>query len=183
MLSRIILAAIVLFLVLTFALTDRSWSLVSAPRVSPLGLLDQIPALAELRRETEASRQSVPYPGRSAPPAIAGRQPLKAGLAYRELSLFGMPFFAQAEPGLITYIERPGYIQALPLNPDQAAALDEATGYGYSEVRFAWWAHLWGWLLVLLIVLWVKARGADVRRAEEREFQRELETAEESRSA
>lgn len=183
MVSRIILGAMVLFLGATFALTDRSWSLVSAPRVSPLGVLEETPALAELRRETEASRQSVPYPQRSTPPAIEGRQPLKAGLAYRELSLFGMPFFAQAEPGLVTYIERPGDMQALPLNPDQAAALDAATGYAYSEVRFAWWAQMWGWLLVLLIIAWIKARSVEVRRAEEREFQRELEAAEESRSA
>ena len=169
--SRIILAAMVLFLAVNFALTDRSWSLVSAPRISPLGVLEENPALAELRRETEASRQSVSYPEGATPPEIEGRQPLKAGIAYRELSLFGMPFFAQAEPGLITYIERPGDMQALPLSPDQAAALDAATGYGYSEVRFAWWTHMWGWLLVLLIVLWVKARSIEVRRAEERELQ------------
>ena len=74
-------------------------------------------------------------------------------------------------------------MQALPLNPEQAAALDAATGYGYSEVRFAWWAQMWGWLLVLLIIAWIRARSIEVRRAEEREFQRELEAAEESRSA
>jgi hypothetical protein len=172
--SRIILAAIALFLAVNFALTDRSWAMVSVPRVSPLGALEETPALAPLRQATEASRESLPYPARAAPRAIQGRQPLKAGLAYRELSLFGMPFFAQAEPGLITYIERPGDMQALALSPDQALELDAATGFGFSEVRFHWWAHLWGWLLVLLILAWTKARSSEVRRAEERELQREL---------
>ena len=183
MVSRIILAGIVLFLGVNFALTDRSWSFASLPRVSPLGPLGEAPALTAIREATEASRQSLPYPLNAARPAIQGRQPLKAGLAYRELSLFGMPFFAQAEPGLITYIERPGDMQALALSPDQALELDAATGYGYSEVRFHWWAHLWGWLLVLLIVAWTWARSIEVRRAEEREFQRELAASEESRSA
>ena len=180
MLSRFILVAIVLFVGVNFALTDRSWALVSAPRITPLGAIAEAPALAGLRRETETRGQSVPYPERATPPAIVGRQPLKAGIAYRELSLFGMPFFAQAEPGLVTYFEQPDGMRALPLSPEQAAALDAATGYGYSEVRFAWWLHFWGWLLVLLIVLWVKARGWEVRRAEAREFQRELD---ESRKA
>ncbi|HST37524.1 MAG TPA: hypothetical protein VLK25_12960 [Allosphingosinicella sp.] len=74
-------------------------------------------------------------------------------------------------------------MQALPLNPEQALLLDNATGYGYSEVRFHWWAHLWGWLLVLLIVAWTKARSMKTHRAEEREFQRELAASGDSRSA
>jgi len=168
--SRIILGVIVLFLVVNLALTDRSWKLASAPRIAELGTLDETPALAPLRAATEASEQVLPYPPNGPLPAIAGRQPLKAGLAYREVSLFGLPLWAYSEPGLATYLERPRDMRALPLDPEQAAALDAATGYAYSEVRFAWWLHIWGWLLPILILVWTKARSIDIGKVEEREL-------------
>ena len=52
------------------------------------------------------------------------------------------------------------------------------------SVRFAWWRAFLGLAAACCcIVLWIKARSMDVRRAEEREFQRELAAADESRSA
>lgn len=165
--SRIVLGVIALFMAVNFTVTDRSWKLASAPRVSELGTLEEAPALAPLRAATEASDQELTYPPRGTRPKIEGRQPLKAGLAYREVSLFGLPLYAYPEPGLITYIERPGDMQALVLDPEQTAELDAATGYGYSEVRFAWWGHLWGWSLLILLLIWTKARTIDIRRAEE----------------
>lgn len=182
MYSRIVLGLLALFLIVNFAVTDRSWKLASAPRVSELGVLDEAPALAPIRQATEASEQALPYPVRGAPPSIEGRQPLKAGLAYREVSVFAMPLYAYPEPGLITFIERAGDMQALVLDPEQAAALDAATGMGYSEVRFHWWAHIWGWLLLVLILAWTKARSIDIRNAEAREMAREAAQAE-SRNA
>lgn len=180
--SRIVLGVIALFLAANFALTDRSWKLASHPRMAALGTLDESPALADLRLATEVEGQPLAYPPGATSPAIEGRQPLKAGIAYREVSLFALPLWAYPEPGLATYLERQGNMQALPLHAEQAAELDAATGYAYSEVRFAWWTHLWGWALFVLILIWTKARSIDIRRAEAAEIARAAAQAE-SRSA
>lgn len=180
--SRIVLGVIVLFVGINFAVTDRSWKLASAPRMMELGTLAETPALADLRLATEVEGQPLAYPPGATPPAIEGRQPLKAGIAYREVSLFALPLWAYPEPGLATYVERSGDMQALPLHAEQAAELDAATGYAYSEVRFAWWTHLWGWSLLILILIWTKARSIDIRKAEEAELVRDMAQAE-ARSA
>jgi len=179
MYSRIVLGVIVLLLALNFALTDRSWKLASAPRVSEVDVPAETAALAPVRAATEASDARLPYPIRAAPRPAVTRPALKVGFAYREVSLFGMPLWAYPEPGLITYLERPADMQALVLSPAQVTALGAVTGRDYSKVRFPWYLHVWGWLLLAGIVAWTRARGIDIRRAEARE----LQAAAESRSA
>src|SRR5690349_20497156 len=105
MYSRIMLGVIVLLLALNFALTDRSWKLASAPRVSELEILPDTPDFAPVRAATEADGAALAYPVRGTPPPAAARPALKLGYAYREVSLFGMPLWAYPEPGLVTYLE------------------------------------------------------------------------------
>ena len=180
MYSRIVLVALVLVMAANFALTDRSWKLASLPRMRELATLQSGPALAEFVAATQASGDRLDYPPRAAPRAPApGAPPLKAGIAYREVTLFGMPLWAYPEPGLVTYYERPDHMQVLVIPPDERATLDEATGMAYSQVRFPWYFHLWGWILPLLILLWTKARAVDIRRAEEEELRRGAAQADE----
>jgi hypothetical protein len=178
MYSRIVLGVIALLLAVNFALTDRSWKLASAPRVSEVEVLPEAPAFAPVRAATEAEGAALAYPIRGTPPPAAARPALKLGYAYREVSLFGMPLWAYPEPGLVTYLERPAAMQALVLSPEQVAALGTLTGRDYAQLGFPWYLHLWGWLLLVGIIVWTKARSIDIRRAEERELQ-----AEASRSA
>jgi len=171
MYSRIVLGVIVLLLAVNFALTDRSWKLASAPRVSEVNVLPETAALAPVRAATEASDARLPYPVRGTPPPAIARPPLKVGFAYREVSLFGMPLWAYPEPGLITYLERPADMKALVLSPEQVTALGALTGRDYARHRFPWYLHLWGWLLLVGIIAWTRARGIDISRAEARELQ------------
>jgi len=170
--SRIVLIVVALGLVANFALTERSWKLASTPRVMALGVLGDSPALGQFHAATLASEAELPYPPGATPPA--GPQPLRVGLAYREVSLFALPLWAYPEPGLVTYVERPADIQAHVLDPDQVAALDGATGAAYSQTRFPWYLHIWGWLLLVGIIVWTKARTIDIRNMEEAELQREM---------
>lgn len=174
MFSRIILAALALFLVANLALNDRPWSLTSAPRVAEIDTLPDDPALAPVRNYTEAGAGTLPYPERRTRPAAqAGPPPLKLGWAYREVGLLGMPLYAYPEPGLVTYFERPDAIHAAILTPAQLALLDRLTGRSYSQLSFPWYKYLWGPLFVLGLLLWTWARTYELRRAEERFFERQ----------
>lgn len=183
MYSRYVLGVLVLFLAVNFAVTDRSWKLASLPRVQEIETLPTGPEMAGFLEATQASAEELAYPPHAAPPeASSGVPPLKVGIAYREVSLFGMPLWAYPEPGLVTYVERPAHMRVLVLSPEQQSALDQAGGKAYSRVRFPWYFHLWGWLLLVGVIAWTKARSIDTRRAEERELQRET-AASEARSA
>lgn len=173
MLSRLILAALALFLVANLALNDRPWSLTSAPRVSEIETLSEGPAFAVLRNYTETTAGTLPYPARrNSPAAQAGPPPLRLGWAYREVSLLGMPLYAYPEPGLVSYFERPDAIQAAILTPEQLALLDRLTGRSYSQLSFPWYKYLWGPLFLLGLFLWTWVRTRELRRAEERFFER-----------
>jgi hypothetical protein len=173
MLSRIILAALTLFLVANLALGDRSWSLTSAPRVAEIDTLPDDPALAPVRNYAETSAGTLPYPERRTPPAAeAGPPPLKVGWAYREVGLLGMPLYGYPEPGIVTYFERPDAIHAAILGHEQLALLDRLTGRSYSSLSFPWYRYAWGPLFLLGIFLWTWARTREVRRAEELFFER-----------
>lgn len=171
MYSRIVLGVIVLLLAVNFALTDRSWKLASAPRVSEIEVLPDTPAFAAVRAATEADGAPLAYPIRGTPPPAAARPALKLGYAYREVSLFGMPLWAYPEPGLVTYLEQPAAMRALVLSPEQVTALGALTGRDHAQVSFPWYLHLWGWLLLVGIIAWTKARSIDISRAEARELQ------------
>ena len=172
MLSRIILAALALFLVVNLALNDRPWSLISAPRVAEIETLADAPALAALRDYTEVGSGTLPYPARRTRPAAqAGPQPLRIGWAYREVSLLGMPLYAYPEPGIVSYFERPDAIQVAILSPEQLGTLDRLTGRAYSELSFPWYRYLWGPAFLLGIFLWTWVRSRELRRAEELFFE------------
>jgi hypothetical protein len=173
MLSRIILAALALFMVANLALGDRPWSLTSAPRVAEIATLPDAPALTPVRNYAEMSAGTLAYPERRTPPlAEAGPPPLKIGWAYREVSLLGMPLYGYPEPGIVAYFERPEAIHAASLGPEQLALLDRLTGGSYSSLSFPWYKYLWGPLFLLGILLWTWAKTREARRAEELFFER-----------
>lgn len=170
--SRLLLAALVLFVAATLFLGDRPWSLTSSPRVAEIDTLPDDPALASVRRYTEIGSGTLPYPARHTPPALGTEPlPLKLGWAYREVSLVGMPLWAYPEGGLVTYFERPDGYQVALIGPEQAALLDTIVGRDYAGRSFPWYHYNWGFLLPLGILLWTWLRRREFRLAEERFYE------------
>jgi len=169
MLSRMLLAALALFLAANLYFTDRPWTLTSAPRVAEIAVLPDAPALATLRRDTEIGMGMLPYPSRRTPPA-AGPVPLKLGWAYREVALFGMPMWGYKEGGLVTYLEMPQGIQVALVDAERAALLDRLTGAQYSSRAFPWYKFVWGWLAVAVLLAAVRIGLWEARREEERAY-------------
>lgn len=169
MLSRILLAALALFLAANLYVTDRPWTLTSAPRVAEIAVLPDEPALAGVRRYTEVGSGLLPYPSRRTPPA-AGPMPLKLGWAYREVALFGMPMWGYPEGGLVTYLEMPQGIQVALIDAERAASLDRLAGAQYSSLAFPWYRFVWGWLAVAVLLAIVRIGLWEARREEARAY-------------
>lgn len=117
-----------------------------------------------IRSETEYGSALLPYPGTKISgflghdveplPAASASAPLRLGYSYRELSLFGMPFWAYGDHGLVTYLETPiGYRAAVVTDP-RRELLERITGRSYAGCALPLHRHVWGWLLVLGFVLW-----------------------------
>jgi hypothetical protein len=170
--SRLVLAALVLFVAANLFLGDRPWSLTSSPRIAEIDTLPDNPALASVRRYTEIGSGTLPYPVRRTPPAPATETvPLRIGWAYREVSLVGMPLWAYPEGGLVTYFERPDGYQVALIGPEQAALLGTIAGRDYASLSFPWYRYNWGFLLPLGILFWTWLRRRELRLAEERFYE------------
>jgi hypothetical protein len=168
MFSRIILACLILSIAAAIHYSDRHWALRNMPRIM---LLDTLPGGAPtraIRNETEYGSALLPYPGKEisgflghdleALPAASASAPLRLGYSYRELSLFGMPFLAYGDHGLVTYLETPIGYRAAPVTERRRELLQRITGRSYSGYPLPLHRHLWGWLLVLGFVLWTFVR-------------------------
>jgi hypothetical protein len=168
MASRIIMAILVLAVVAAIAFSDRNWALTNMPRVEPIATLPEKPELQPVRRDTEIGSDLLPYASERSRDAVREPGALRLGYSYREVSLFGMPFWAYEEFGLVTYLEKPGGYQIGLLNPAKLRIIEDAAGRPYSGHVFALHRHLWGWLLVIGFIAWFVAR----RREDEKRRQK-----------
>ena len=129
-----------------------------------LDTLPDGPAAHLIRNETEYGSALLPYPGTkisgflgSDPESLAAASasaPLRLGYSYRELSLFGMPFWAYRDHGLVTYLETPIGYRAAVVTDRRRQLVQRITGRSYADYALPLHRHVWGWLLVLGFVLW-----------------------------
>lgn len=165
--SKLALGALALFMAAVLIMSERPWSLTSAPRVREIALLPDTPELAAVRRYTMEG--SGMWPRLAGDPTIAeSDRRLRLGWSYRELAILRMPLFASREAGLITYVDVPGGTQFAVLSPDQVALLDRALGTDQaSGYRFPWWEYLWGWAAAALLGLWFFLSRREAERRED----------------
>jgi hypothetical protein len=150
------------FLAVAFAaaayFSDRDWALTNMPRIEALGALDEGPEVNQLLGRSQLEPGLLPYTARqrgnrALEPTAAPARP-QVGFSYRELSILRMPIWAYEDQGLVAYSEeRDGYYY-VPLDEEQSAALDRITGSRHSDYRFPFWEHLWGWLLLVGLIVW-----------------------------
>ena len=164
---KIALGMFALFMAAVLYLSDRPWSLTSAPRVREIAALPDRPDLAAVRRYTEMG--SGMWPRLAGDPSIADSdRRIRLGWSYRELGILRMPLLASREEGFVTYVDVPGGVQFALLNRDQVALIDRALGTDHANAyRFPWWEYLWGWTAVALLGLWFLLYRREARRAED----------------
>ena len=167
MASKVMLGVLALFMAAVLYLSDRPWSLTSAPRVREIAILPDTPELAAVRRYTEAG--SGMWPRLPGDPSIADSdRRIRLGWSYRELGILRMPLLASREEGFVTYVDVPGGVQFALLSRDQVALIDRVLGTNHADsYRFPWWAYLWGWTAVFLLGLWFLLSRREARRAED----------------
>jgi hypothetical protein len=164
MLSRVVLLCLVLSIAAAIHYGDRHWALRNLPHIILLDTLPSSPLTHSIRNETEYGSALLPYPGKEISgflgphleslPSASASAPLRLGYSYRELSLFGMPFWAYGDHGLVTYLETPiGYRAAL-VTDQRRELLQRITGRSYAGYALPLHRHVWGWLLVLGFVVW-----------------------------
>ena len=159
-----LLLAIGLAVAAVLLFSDRPVGLTDAMRIETIVVLPDSDRMEPVRRHTMIGSGIIPYrPGEEAP-AVLERPPIRVGFVYREVSALAMPFFAKPEFGPVTFLDLPEGRQYALLEPDQARLLDElaggpvATGY-----RFAWYERLWGWLVVVALIVWTLLRRREAR--------------------
>jgi hypothetical protein len=162
--SRTLLVAIGLAAAAILLLSSRPIGLTDAMRFDEIMTLPDTDRLEPVRRYAMIGSGIIPYmPGEAAPPYRA-RPPIKVGWTYREISALRMPFYARPQFGPVTFVDLPEGRQFAELGPEQVALLEElagqpvASGYG-----FPWYAHLWGWLVVLVLIGWTLLRRREAR--------------------
>lgn len=150
------------FLAVAFAaaayISDRDWALTDMPRIEALGTIEERPDLYQVLSTSRLAPGMLPYTARQrenrAERGAEARPQPKVGYSYRELSIMRVPIWAYQDQGLVAYSdERDGYYY-LPLDEEQAAAIDRITGSRYADYRFPVWKHLWGWLFLIGMVVW-----------------------------
>lgn len=164
MAGRLLLGLLAAAMAAVLLLSDRPIGLTDMVRIEAQAVLPDTARLAAVRRYTEIGSGLIPYYPGEAVPARQEPPPLRLGWVYREISALGMPFFARSEFGPVTYFELPAGRQFAELGTDQIRMIDEmAGGRAAQDARFAWYRHLWGWLLVLLLVAWTLVRRREAR--------------------
>lgn len=168
MFSRIILVCLVVSIAAAIHYSDRHWALRLSPRIILLDTLPAGPQMRSIRNETVYGSAVLPYPGREISgflshdietlPAASASAPLRLGYSYREVSLFGMPFWAYRDRGLVTYLETPIGYRAASVTDSRRELLQRITGRSYAGYSLPLHQHVWGWLLVLGFVLWYFVR-------------------------
>jgi len=162
--SRILLVAIGLAAAAILLLSERPVGLTDAMRFDEIMTLPDTDRLEPVRRYTMIGSGIIPYMPGEAAPAYRGRPPIKVGWAYREISGLRMPFFARAQFGPVTFVDLPGGRQFAELAPEQVAQLEELAGRPVaSGYTFPWYAHFWGWLIVLALIGWTLLRRREAR--------------------
>jgi hypothetical protein len=158
--SRIILIAIVFILAVIVILSDRPWGLASTPRIAQIAEVPDTERLAPVHRYARTGTAGIlPYTDRERRPEPAAARPLKLGWSYREQSIFTMPLWATSEMGLVLYVETPEGREFAILAPGQIPLLDEAMGSTVaSDYRFRWYLHIWGWWILIALIVWTVAR-------------------------
>ena len=168
MISRIVLAIVVVATAVMVFLSDRPWNMTSAPRIAEVAVLPDTPAFADVRRYTRIGSGLFPY-ARPEPPRASRAEPvLKLGWTYREISGLRLPFWVSDELGFVTYFERPHGLQFGVLSAAQIGEIEWRLGRRVSEdYRFPWYLHLWGWLPFLGLIVWTWLWHREADRAEE----------------
>lgn len=168
MFSRIIFVCLLLSIAAAVHYGDRHWALRNMPRIILVDTLPGGPLTHLLRHETEYGSALLPYPWAKISgflghdpeslPAAGASAPLRLGYSYRELSLFGMPFWAYADHGLVTYLETPIGYRAAVVTDRRRELIERITGRSYAGYALPLHRHVWGWLLVLGFLLWFFVR-------------------------
>jgi hypothetical protein len=87
------------------------------------------------------------------------RSAVRLGYSVREIDALGMPLFAYKEVGYVLYFDDwdsdDPYLLAAPVGDDGLAVLRKEVG---SDIGSGWifpfWAYFWGWVPLLLGVVW-----------------------------
>jgi hypothetical protein len=165
--SKLALGAFALFMAAVLVMSERPWSLTSAPRVREIALLPDTPEMTAVRQYTQIG--SGMWPRLPGDPTIAeSDRRVRLGWSYRELGILRMPLFASREAGFVTYVDVPGGTQFALLSPEQVVLVDRSLGTDHaSNYRFPWWEYLWGWTAVLLLSLWFFLYRREAERRED----------------
>ena len=164
MAARLLLALIAAAMAAVLFLSDRPFGLTDMVRIEELAVLPDGERLDPVRSYTEIGSGLIPYFPGEAVARPEGRPRLKLGWVYREFSAFRMPLFARSEFGPVTFLELPSGRQFAMLSPEQTALIDELAGRRLAQSRsFAWYRHLWGWLIVLALIGWTLLRWWEAR--------------------
>lgn len=115
-----------------------------------------VPEETQTPEPTETIEPSpIPRPEKN----VALGKPVRvSAYSYRELSLFGMPFWAYADHGLVTYLETPIGYRAAGVTDRRRELIERITGRSYAGYALPLHRHVWGWLLVLGFLLWFFVR-------------------------
>jgi hypothetical protein len=172
--NRVILLLLAAAMAAVLFLSPRGWSMTDTPRIQAIAALPESDALETILANAD-SAIILPYlPGeaRARSAAAAPAQPARrVGALYREVSIMKMPLWAYADGGLVAYRELPEGYSAVPIPPEQVAALEAAAGQAYSGHGFSLLPHLWGWLFALGFILWwFVARFEEARRGRDEEL-------------
>jgi hypothetical protein len=176
--NRVILLLLAAGIAAVLLLSPRSWSMVNTPRIQEVAILPETTAV-DTALEGIYPAMVLPYfPGEAGARAAASltrQRDHRLGIAYREVGLMKMPFWAYEEGGLVAYRELPQGYSVEPLGPEEVAALEAATGQKYSTRHLILWPHLWGWLFAVGFLLWwFVANREEARRAAKAEAEPEL---------
>ena len=168
MYSRIVLGGLALAIAAIFYFSDRPFGLTSTPRVAEVALIPDGPEFADVRRYAQYGAAELPYLSDAERPAPTETRPAKIGWTYREASALRMPFWASGEFGYVAYVERPRGILITPIGEEQMALLEQRAGRAYSrEYSFPWYLHVWGWLIVVGLIVWTLLWRREANLAEE----------------
>jgi hypothetical protein len=167
MASRIMLGLLAVAMAAVMFLTDRPWGLTSSPRVDEIAVLPDDPRLEPLRRQIQWGPDGYPYISERARAAATSDAPrLKLGWTYREWNILGMPFAAYDESGFVAFLELRRGIKLAILDQPRLDLLARITGRDPTQgYAFAAWRHVWGWLIVLGLIVWQILGSREIRRA------------------